>query len=338
MKKIVIIGLILLLAAPLLFAIPTKFIDVFVFESQYCGGCSSMNEFLQELSMEYPTMVIHRYEISDEENKSIYDLFKEVYNLDFKGYSTPMVFIGKDHFGGYGPTSHQLIRKKIEACSEGGCNIALCEHRDCIVVYDHTETPEVSGKTFLLPFLVIAGVIAGLTPLNSSVLSRVKGKGVPFFGAYILTSFIFCMALSTVVFLANVMMPLELPLALVAVAIGILTLVAGLFDKLPVPSKILTALDDLTAEGDGVSLFFAGVGASLASLAFSLGIYLLAVFNILSLDSIQRILYLVVFNGVAGVAVIVLYGAGSHRRSVYYGLAGIGSIALGVVFWLLLSA
>lgn len=297
-----------------------------------------MNEFLQELSMEYPAMVIHRYEISDEENKKIYDLFKEVYDLDFKGYSTPMVFIGKDHFGGYGPTSHQLIRKKIETCSEGGCNIALCEHRDCIVVYDHTETPEVSGRTFLLPFLVIAGVISVLTPLNSSVLSRVKGKGVPFFGAYVLTSFIFCMALSTVVFLANVMMPLELPLAVVAVAMGILSLAAGLFDKLPVPSKILTALDDLTAEGDGVSLFFAGVGGCLASLAFSLGIYLLAVFNILSLDSVQRILYLVVFNGVAGIALIVLYWVGSDRRSVYYGLAGIGSIALGVVFWLLLSA
>jgi thiol-disulfide isomerase/thioredoxin len=338
MKKVVIMGLIMLLAVPLLFAIPTKFIDVFVFESQYCGGCSSMNEFLQELSMEYPAMVIHRYEISDEENKRIYDLFKEVYDLDFKGYSTPMVFIGKDHFGGYGPTSRQLIRKKIEVCSEGGCNIALCEHRDCIVVYDHTETPEVSGRTFLLPFLVIAGAISALTPLNSSVLSRVKGKGVPFFGAYMLTSFIFCMALSTVVFLANAMMPLELPLAVVAVAMGILSLAAGLVNRLPVPSKILTALDDLTGEGDGVSLFFAGVGGCLASLAFSLGIYLLAVFNILSLDSVQRIVYLVAFNGMAGITLIILYWVGSDRRSVYYGLAGIGSIALGVVFWLLLSA
>ncbi|MGC1120676.1 MAG: hypothetical protein WBA22_06240 [Candidatus Methanofastidiosia archaeon] len=338
MKKLILLGLILIVAVPLLSAIPTKFIDVFVFESEYCGGCSSMNEFLQELSMEYPTMIIHRYEISDEESKRLYDLFKEVYNLDFKGYSTPMVFIGKDHFGGYGPISHQLIRKKIETCSESGCNIALCEHRDCIVVYDHTETPEVSGRTFLLPFLVIAGIISGLTPLNSSVLSRVKGKGVPFFGAYVLTSFIFCMALSTVVFLANVMMPLELPLAVVAVAMGILSLAAGLFHRLPVPSKILTALEDLTAEGDKVSLFFAGVGGCLASLAFSLGIYLLAVFNILSLDFVQRILYLVAFNGSAGIALIILYWVGSDRRSLYSGLLGMGSIALGVVFWLLLSA
>ncbi|MBU7014779.1 MAG: hypothetical protein HXS52_05485 [Theionarchaea archaeon] len=337
MKKVVLIMLMAIIAVPLLYGIPTKFIDVFIFESEYCGGCSSMNEFLQELSLEYPTMVIHRYEISEEESKKLYDLFKQVYNLDFKGYSTPMVFIGKDHFGGYGPTSHQLIRKKIETCSESGCNIALCEHRDCIVVYDHTATPQVSGKTFLLPFLMIAGLISGLTPLNSHIVSRVKGKGVPFFGAYIITSLIFCTALSTVVFLANMIVPLEFPLAVVAVALGVLSLGTGVVSRLPVPSKIRTALDDLTAEGDGISLFFAGVGSCLASLAFSLGIYLLAVFNILSLGFVHRIAYLAAFNGAAGVTLMVMYAVGSEKRSVYHGLIGIGSIALGAVFWLLLS-
>lgn len=338
MKKLLLIGLLAIVAVPLLSAIPTKFVDVFVFESEYCGGCSSMNEFLQELSMEYPVMVIHRYEISDEESKKLYDLFKEVYGLDFKGYSTPMVFIGKDHFGGYGPTSRQLIRKKVEVCSESGCNIALCEHRDCIVIYDHTETPQVSGKTFLLPFLVVAGLISGLTPLNSHVLSRIKGKGVAFFGAYIVTSFIFCTALSTVVFLANVMIPLELPLAVVAVAVGVLAIAAGLVSRMPVSSRIQTALDDLTAEGDAVSLFFAGVGSCLASLAFSLGIYLLAVFNILPFEFTERIVYLLAFNGAAGISLIAVYAAGVERRAVYYGLVGTGSIAIGMVFWLLLSA
>ena len=315
-------------------AIPTKRIDVFVFSSKTCGSCREMSHFLDDLYMKYPTMVIQEFDISEQETKVLYDLFKQVYTLDMRGHPVPMVFIGKDAFQGYGPDIRELLEKKVAGCFRAeGCSIALTVEKDCIVIIDHTPTPELSGIPFLIPFLVLAGIICLLNPFNAEIVSKVK-RNISFLAGYSVTSFVLCFALSTVVFFVSRFTSFYL-FVVIAIGLGVLTVVSAIIPVLKVPQSIRTALNELISDNTGFSFFSLGIGTCLASLVYTAGIYLLVVYTVFSFSLEKQLQYFGLFNGVILCVFVLVYTLmAKGKPAVYYSAAGVGSIGL-ALFWLL---
>lgn len=334
--KVVVLMVVLVCIILPVIAIPTKRIDVYVFSSKTCGACREMSHFLEELYIQYPTMVIQEFDISEQETKVLYDLFKQVYTLDMRGHPVPMVFIGKDSFQGYGPGIRELLEKKVAGCFRAeGCSIALTVERDCIVIIDHTPTPELSGVSFLIPFLVVAGVVCCLNPFNAEIVSKVTRRNVFFLAGYGITSFVLCFALSTVIFFVSVYMSLPVPFAVIAIVLGALSVVSVVIPVLKVPQFICTALDELISDNTGFSFFSLGIGTCLSSLVYTAGVYLLVVYTISSFSLEKQLQYFGIFNAVVvGVFVLVYTAMAKGRKSVYYSVVGVGSIGL-AVFWLL---
>lgn len=335
MKPILLILVLVFVALPVT-AIPTKRIDVYVFSSETCGACREMSAFLEELYKQYPTMVIQQYDIKEEENKALYDLFKEAYTLDMRGHPVPIVFVGKDSFQGYGPGVRELLEKKVAGCFKAeGCSIALTVERDCIVIVDHTPTPELSGFSFLLPFLVLAGVFCCLNPYNVKIVSQIRKRNFPFLLGYVVTSLVLCFALSTVLLVVGVLLSLPVPLVVIAVVIGVFSVVSVVYPVLNVPQSVRTALSNLIADNTGFSFFAAGIGACLASLVYTAGLYLLVVYNVFSLSLEEQLLNFGIFNAVLISVFTLVYRMMAERNEkVYYSIVGIGSIGLAVFFWL----
>ena len=332
MKKL---GLLILVAIPVVAAIPVQRIDVVIFHTETCPACTQLVEFLNSLSENYPTMIIQTYDIREEENKVLYDLFKQVYDLDIKGHPVPMVFIGNDSFRGYTATNLKLIEQKMDGCMKsGGCTIALTVERDCIVIKDLTPTPELSVAEFLLPFLVVAGVFSCLNPYNSEVVSKLKTKKSLFLAAYFVTSLLLCFALINVVFVVDTVVFLRIPLVVIAVGMGILSIVSVKVKILKIPESFRNAMDQLIADSSGFSLFSLGIGACILSLVYNAGIYLLVIYRMLLFPFLDRLQNFLIFNVSLIVGLAFLCFAKPERRGVFHVIVGVGGIVLGIFFFM----
>ncbi len=326
----------LLLICALLMLIPTKRIDVFVFHTETCSVCVKTMDFLNEASKMYPTMVIHAYDISQEENKKLYDLFKQVYSLDIKGYPVPIVFIGKDFFRGYSAVNVELMQKKLAGCMKETCTISLCEENDCIVIVDPTPTPELTGIVTLLPLLVIAGIICGLNPLNAEIVNKIKTKkGSLFFVGYFVTSVLLCFALSNVLFLLDNLGSMRILFMIIAVILGVLSLASLKVKGLGVPASSQKSMDLLAQEGSGFSFLSLGVGVCLLSLMYTCGIFLLVVYNMGSFFVVDRLLNFAVFSASALFVLLALYKVKPKKKDVFVIIMGLGSVALGLYWWVM---
>jgi hypothetical protein len=322
--------LLLVLVIPFM-VIPTMQIDVYVFHSGACGSCVPMTEFLEEAAEKYPSMVLHLYDITEEENKNLYDLFVEVYNLDVKGYPTPLVFIGKDHFIGYDAPNKTLIGLKLDNCLKEGCTISLTQEKDCIVIIDSTPTPELPVAKFLIPFLVIAAIFCCLNPYTAKMIPTRTGGAALFFVAYFATSLLLCCALANAVSLAEMVIFLRTPLAVVAVLVGVLSMISVKMKILRIPESFQNAMDKMAAETSGFSLFSLGIGVCLLSLVYTCGIYLLVVYRMMFFNLAERLLNFAIFNICLIMVMVFMYFLEPERRTIFYIVVGIGSITLGVL-------
>lgn len=334
--KFVLLLALILAAVPVMTAIPARGIDVVVFHSETCGVCVKMMEFLHEASEEYP-IVLHLYDIKEEENKNLYDLFKEVYQLDIERYPVPMIFIGKDSFRGYTTARLRLIEEKLKNCFKEGCAISVNADQGRIVIIDPTPTPVLPVAEALIPFLVAAGVFCCLNPLTSDVVSGLKTwKSVFFFFAYFFTSLFLCFTLLNVVAFADTLFPLQMLLVAVAIFLGVLSLVSVKVRILRVPQSFRNAMDKLIADHSGLSLFSLGIGIPLISLVYTCGMYFMVLFRMLFFSFSGQVLYLTIFNVSLLIVLGLLYVAKSKvkGKNIFYVIVGAGSIALGLCFWM----
>jgi len=319
---------------PLMVAIPTMRIDVFVFHAEACGACAGINDFLEEASEKYPTMVVHKFDVSKDETLELYDLFKDVYGINMKEYPVPLVFIGHDYFIGYSATNLRLMEMKLDVCMKEGCTIALPPANDVIVIIDSTPTPKLPVSKFLIPFLVIAGVFCCITPYNAGVVPQLKSwKSALFFCAYFVTSLLLCFALMNVVFLAETVVFLRTPLVVLAVVLGALSLVSVKIKILKVPESFKNAMDKLIEDQGEFSISSLGIGACLISLMYTGGIYFLVVYRMLYLTLMERLLNFMLFNAVLLIVFTIFLVIKPEKKTIFYILVGAGSVALGIFYY-----
>lgn len=308
--------------------IPVRTTDVYVFHSKTCGVCIDMLDFLNGISAKYPNVVIHAYDISEEESIALYDRFIEAYNLDVREHPVPAVFIGKDCFRGYSVTTRQLIEKKLEGCVTSGCFIGVSQDTPTIVIIDSTPTPSASGVLLLL-FLVVGGIFCCLNPLSSEAVSKTGAKS--FFLGYFVTSFLLCLALYNVIFVLNGFIPTQIVVLAVAVLSSVLSFLSV---KTGVPHSVENVVNQLMRDRSKSSLFSAGIGACLFSLIYNAGIYCAAMHTLssVSLSLVERLSYTALFAGVLLMVLTALYTAQTKSRA-FAVTAAIGNLAVVLLSW-----
>jgi hypothetical protein len=329
--KLILIALIVLVILPAT-AIPTKRIDVYIFHRETCGSCSIMVGYIEDLYKQYPTMVIHVLDLSEKENEQLYDVFCDVYGLNMKGHPVPLIFIGKDSFRGYSPATQELIERKISGCFGHQCTIDIGAERDVIVIIDHTPTPNIS-TIFLFPFLILAGFLCCAAPYTIRILQKVATSKTLFFGGFFITSVFLCFALATIIYWLPTVVSWNLLLVVIVSVMGILTMVSSRFTLVKVPSVIDNDVHALLKDNSAFSVFCAGVEGCLASLVYTLGVYMLVAYSVLFFSLMDRLQNYALFNVCVIGGVVGMYILKVKPGRIWYIVMGTGSIGLGIVFW-----
>lgn len=319
-------------------AIPVKRIDVIIFHSETCSSCLKVDQFLEGALMDYPTMIIQKFDIKSEEAKRIYDLFKEVYSLDIGGYPIPLVIIGRDAFSGSSPDTLQLIGEKLRECFTGECTITLVDGKD-IIVSDSTSTP-ISPETdswHLSLFMVLAGLFCCLTPYTVRVAARVreeKTHGIFFIAGYGITSLLLCFALNTILLFFIGSDFLGKGLIGIAVVLGILSVLSLFIRWIGIPDSFQKSMNQLITDRSLLSLFSLGIGSVIASLLFTAGIYFLVVYRLSGFFFIQQFLYSLVFVVMQITGVSAAYFLQAKPYGWQHLVVGMGSILMAGLSWM----
>ena len=336
MKKL--FFLLIFLTIPGIMAIPVKRIDVIVFHSETCSSCLKVDQFLDEALVDYPTIIIQKFDIKSEEARRMYDLFKEVYALDIGGYPVPLVIIGKDAFSGSNPTTLHLMEEKLTGCFTGECTITIVDGKD-IIVSDSTSTPipQIPGSGWLSLFMVLAGIFCCLNPYAIRIAAKVREEkvhGLFFIAGYGITSLLLCFALTTVLAFFTGFDFLEKGVIGTAVGFGILSLFSVFIQSLRVPDSFHKSMTQLITDRSLLSLFCLGIGIIIASLLFTTGMYLLVVYRLIGFSFTQRLIYLLVFVGTQVAGLSVVYFLQAKPYIWLHLVVGTGSILLAVLFWM----
>jgi hypothetical protein len=328
------IALIILIVFPAA-GIPTKRIDVYIFHRETCGSCSIMEDYIEDLYKQYPTMVIHVLDLSEKENQQLYDLFCDVYGLNPKGRPVPLIFIGKDSFRGYSPATQELIERKISGCFGKQCTIDIGADKDVIVIIDHTPTPDVSTP-FLILFLILAGIACCAAPFTIKILQNIDTFKSLFFGGFFVTSVVVCFALATIIYWLPTVVSWSLLLVGIAGILGVLTMVSARFTIVKVPSVIDDDVNALLQDKSAFSVFCAGVEGFLASLVYTFGLYALVAYSVLFFSLMDRLQNYAVFNVCVIGGVISMYVLKVKPARIWYIVMGAASIGLGIGFWVMM--
>lgn len=102
-------------------------INAYLFHGDGCPHCADEQEFLAEISSDYPQLEVKQYEIYN--NKENREFLKEAAReLDVQVSGVPFLIIGEDYFSGFlkGVTSKEII-EKLNSCSETSCPDPLSE-------------------------------------------------------------------------------------------------------------------------------------------------------------------------------------------------------------------
>lgn len=123
MKKIipVILAFFLFIASPASVLAQNKEVNLYFFGSKTCPHCLREKAFLERIEPQYPSLTIHRYEISSNVNDTLL-LQKIGRELNVNVGGVPMTFIGESHLAGYlsDQTTGAQIISLIERLSEEG--------------------------------------------------------------------------------------------------------------------------------------------------------------------------------------------------------------------------
>lgn len=99
-------------------------IDLHIFWAKGCPHCENALEFLAPLEQDYPGLIIHQHEVS--ENQANLDLLVWIASAhDIREVGVPFLILGDEVFVGFGESSGLMLRSRIEACRQINCQTRL---------------------------------------------------------------------------------------------------------------------------------------------------------------------------------------------------------------------
>ena len=101
------------------FVIAQDQVDLYLFYGKTCPHCRAEAQFLNSIQDNYPELVIHDFEVSNNENVLLWIQMCEAYGI--KPGGVPTTFIGDEHITGFASHIKSELEDKIKECSQEGC-------------------------------------------------------------------------------------------------------------------------------------------------------------------------------------------------------------------------
>lgn len=183
MKKFVI-----LVIALFIFAIPfslTAFakkandVDLYFFYGNGCPHCAKANTYLDDISSDYPSLTISKYEVySDHKNSILFQNLAEAYGHSVEG--VPTIFIDDKVIVGFSDVIKNSIEQEIQRCLNIDCGLVINK----LDMDDFSEITEIIGgsspledpgsetlkKQVTIPAVISAAAVDAINPCAFAVL------------------------------------------------------------------------------------------------------------------------------------------------------------------------
>jgi cytochrome c biogenesis protein CcdA/thiol-disulfide isomerase/thioredoxin len=284
-------------------------VHLYVFYRTDCSHCREILPLIESLPSQYPTLVVHTYEIGQNaENYTLFQSFLKAYNLQLE--TVPSIFIGKQAFQGTKDQIWEQIQNKVSASVQSGAfglgdeitgNVEqvykLTTSDQATDSSNSTTSPNSLGEAIVkssdslpLPLFVTTALISGFNPCVFSVLiflmstltrastrNRMLSLGV----TYIATVFIifFFSALAIVQFVRIIGAQ---NLMLTKIGIGVVLLIIGIVSvkdffwynrwfSFKIPSFTKHRLSSFAKTGSFVGVILLGFVATVAAIPCTLG-------------------------------------------------------------------
>ena len=124
-------------------------VHLYMFYRADCPHCHEMLPLIDSLSSQYPTLILHKYEISQNtDNYALFQTFLKVYDLQLE--TVPSIFIGKQAFQGSKDQTWEQIQNKVSASVRSGASGSgdeITGNVEPIYQSTPTSTPETGSTT-----------------------------------------------------------------------------------------------------------------------------------------------------------------------------------------------
>ena len=129
-------------------------VNLYFFWSKSCPHCAKEKVFLEEITPDYPSLIVHDFEVGVDNNSLLLRAIGEKLNIDVRG--VPITIIGKDYFVGYfndettGKTITNLIEKYEKEGDPDLVGVIIRELEEGKNTSAPTETPVPTPTTIPL--------------------------------------------------------------------------------------------------------------------------------------------------------------------------------------------
>ena len=285
-------------------------VHLYMFHRADCPHCHEMLPLIDSLSSQYPTLILHKYEISQNtDNYALFQTFLKAYDLQLE--TVPSIFIGKQAFQGSKDQTWEQIQNKVSASVRSGASGSgdeITGNVEPIYQSTPTSTPETgpttatgsptpSGEVLItnsgplpLPLFITTALISGTNPCVFSVLiflmstltasgtrRRMLTTGVTYIGTVFVAFFLSALALVQFVRIIG-----SQNLALTKIGIGVVLLFIGIVNvkdffwynrwfSFKIPTFTKHGLSSLAKTGSFVAVIVLGFVATVAAIPCTLG-------------------------------------------------------------------
>jgi zinc and cadmium transporter len=133
-------------------------VDLLLFYGQGCPHCAAANMFLEELSSEYPSLKVSKYEVYFDQDNTV--LFQDLaFAFDSEVGGVPTVFIDDQMITGFNDSIGQSVEVEVQKCLEEACipPLELLEENDF-------------SQHLTIPAVVLAAAVDAINPCAFAVL------------------------------------------------------------------------------------------------------------------------------------------------------------------------
>lgn len=215
-----------------------------IFYGQGCPHCATMHSFLEEMSGNYPELIVKEHEVYfDKEGRELFQKMAAAFGHTIQG--VPTIFIDEKVFAGGGTSTKTYLENEIKRCIAEGCLDS-----EARINGEVTQTTEISGETdpfenpektetikkLTIPAVISAAVVDAINPcafavliillttiLAAKVKKRVLWAGLAFTFSIFISYYLMGLGLYSAIQAAGVS-------HVFFIIVGVLAIVLGLFN------------------------------------------------------------------------------------------------------------
>ena len=146
-----------------------KPVHLHMFHGTGCSYCDKLQTFLEDITPNHPSLVIHEYEVyGNDDNRTYLQEMAKTYNTTVTG--VPMTFVGNDVIIGFSTANGSKLEKIITRCAQEGCDDPADRVKEAAPV-QVSSCPDLHTQTLTLSAVICAAAVDAINPCAFAVLT-----------------------------------------------------------------------------------------------------------------------------------------------------------------------